>query len=600
VKLPLNTFWNQNNRSDIFGDLWSSYNLDLANKLGSLRLSPRLINSLNSSNNVSGNSTDLGIPFAARYFSAGGKSFWVGGGATGGSPNGRIYNTTAGLDGTFSGDVSANSPQDCSADQSDMEQLGSNLFVTRNSTTVSYVDSNGAWQSASGTLTNANGLHAITRFIATNRLYIVDGNATGISSISGTTITASSTYSLQSIVDGINERISWIKANSIYIFIGIIDRTGNHSRVLVWDGSQNSGVNQSYYIPDSGSLSCLIKDDVPVILTTKGRLMQLNGATFVELDRLPYDYRNPPTFFQNPTSLLCHYNGMDLVNGKINLLIRGLLYESGNPNKENIADGIWEYTKETGLYHRGSVGETKSGETITDYGQQKILKLGCLKFFEVPFSTTSNGSFVAGCEYYTDATTNIKGLFYDDTFDTLQKAGSFTTSKIFSPNITDIWQKISLRFRRFLNATDKIVIKARTIEDEPIEATITYLNTTSFTVSASSFTTAPLVGDEVEIIQGVGAGRCAHITSVSGTTTLTIVVDETITGATTQTAIARFQTWKKLGSYNSESDDFFPCPIDSSLIGSTPWIQFKVWILWTGRDELHDLIISSKANQAIE
>jgi hypothetical protein len=181
-----------------------------------------------------------------------------------------------------------------------------------------------------------------------------------------------------------------------------------------------------------------------------------------------------------------------------------------------------------------------------------------------------------------------------------KKAGSFTTSKIFSPNITDIWQKISLRFRRFLNATDKIVIKARTIEDEPIEATITYLNTTSFTVSASSFTTAPLVGDEVEIIQGVGAGRCAHITSVSGTTTLTIVVDETITGATTQTAIARFQTWKKLGSYNSESDDFFPCPIDSSLIGSTPWIQFKVWILWTGRDELHDLIISSKANQAIE
>lgn len=143
-----------------------------------------------------------------------------------------------------------------------------------------------------------------------------------------------------------------------------------------------------------------------------------------------------------------------------------------------------------------------------------------------------------------------------------------------------------------------MVVKYRIAEDEPTEATITYTSTTTFTVPASSFTTAPVAGDEVEILQGIGASRCAHITTVTGSTTLTVTVDETITGATSQTAVARFQTWKKLGSYSSQSDELYKLPIDKG--NNSVWVQFKVWILWTGKDELYDLTISNKFNEAIE
>ena len=225
--------------------------------------------------------------------------------------------------------------------------------------------------------------------------------------------------------------------------------------------------------------------------------------------------------------------------------------------------------------------------------------MGALALAKVNDSDT-NGTLLAGATIFTSATATTVGIFYDDSNDTLQKAGSFVIAKQFSENITETWQKFYLRFRKFLNSTDKIVVKARTEEDEPTEATITYVNTTSFTVLASAFTTNPAVGDEVEILRGVGAGRTAHITAVTGTTTLTCTVDETITGATTQTATGRFQTWKKLGSYNAQTDDFLKLPIDLSLVGSTPWIQFKVWCLWTGKNEIYDTIISSKVNEAIE
>ena len=106
---------------------------------------------------------------------------------------------------------------------------------------------------------------------------------------------------------------------------------------------------------------------------------------------------------------------------------------------------------------------------------------------------------------------------------------------------------------------------------------------------------ALVVGDEVEIVQGVGAGRTAHITVISGAhaASQTITVDETITGATTQTAKARFQTWKKIATYNSQSDEMsnFPVPEGSN------WVQFKIWMLWTGKNEIHDALLINKVRE---
>lgn len=611
MKLPQNTIWKQNNRSDILGDLWSTYNMDLTTKLGSMRVSPRMINLMNSSNNVGGNSTDLGIPCAVRYFVAGGFNYWAVCGSF-------VFNSIVGLETPFIKDVTANTPLLCDPNYSDIEILPDlgYMFVSELSTTLKYLKrSDGSWNSASGTLVDNAGLKAMAYFRGLNRIYIVDESSKSVSSVSNastpaiTAASSSTAYTLKNLVDGTINRISWIKTTSNRVWIGTINFSGQPANVYAWDGNIGAGgnyvPNEVYTLQASGSLSCVIEDDVPVILDTQGKLLKLNGGTFKELDRLPFLDQPPTTILVagNATQRLCHYNGLDIIGGRINMLIRATLNVNGNYNKENLASGIWEYTQETGLYHKNSIGHTNPSGTIVDYGQQKILAVGCLKGLDIMVSVlgTVNGTYLVGAQYYITATSTLYAIFYDDKADTLQKAGSFTTSKIFSSNVTDIFSKIYAVFgRKFLNSGDKMVIKARISENEPVEATITYTSTTTFTVPTSSFSVAPADGDEVEILQGIGAGRTAHIsgTPTSGGGSYTVTVDEVITGATTQTAIARFQTWKKLGAYNTQTDDFFKFPID--IGNESVWMQFKVWILWTGKDELHSVIISQSPNEKIE
>jgi hypothetical protein len=304
-------------------------------------------------------------------------------------------------------------------------------------------------------------------------------------------------------------------------------------------------------------------------------------------------------FDGNPTTRMVHYNGMNVVNGKIKILVNTKLWDTNSTNRENVPSGIWEYSPEIGLYHKASVGTTALAETIVDYGGQKIAAVGALQEIDNPSNITQgtvNGTFMVGCDYYTTATVSKSGFFYDDTKDILQKAGSFITSKIYSGNVTEIWQNIIIRIKRLLTATDKIIVKYRITDSTPTESTITYTSTTTFTTPTASFATTPVVGDEVEILSGVGAGRTTHITVITTVTTnYVITVDETITGATTQTAKARFQKWKKIASFVTQDEDFLKFPITEG--NSSTWIQFKCWFLSTGKNEIADILINNVINE---
>lgn len=601
IKLPRNNIWKQVNLGNKFGDIWSSYNLDLSSKYGNLMVSPRML--LNISDSDDG---DLGVPAAFKTFTTTTPDIWMIAGSV-------MWKTsTGGPNDPFAQDVTSGTPTNLNSDNSDMEIFNSALYVSAASTTMYKLSSGGSWSTISNALANSGGMHAMTFFRAQNRLYTVDDNSAGISSLntSDTPVlsTSGSQYSLNDLVEGVGGNvgsfISCMESNSTRIWIGTINQSGTQCKVYSWDGSQASGPNNYYLINASGVLGITIVDDVPVIFDTRGRLLQLNGGTFVEIDRLPIEDDVLKLPVAAATSRPVHFNGMYSRGRNIRILINTQLWDTNSTNKDNVPSGIWEWTKDTGLYHLASVGHTKASGTIVDYGQQKLSLVGALNDLEVNFTDitqgSANGRMMAGARYYTDATTAVDGVFYDDTKDTEQKAGYFVTPKLFSPNIEDIWQQFYSRFRHFLNSTDKIVVKARTKDTDSTEATITYTSTTTFTVPTASFSTAPVVGDEVEILQGVGAGRTAHISSVTTSApNYVVTVDETITGATTQTAIARFQTWKKLGSFSDQTKPFLKFPVSSDT-GANPWVQFKVWILWTGKNEIYDAIISQKVSENIE
>ena len=115
----------------------------------------------------------------------------------------------------------------------------------------------------------------------------------------------------------------------------------------------------------------------------------------------------------------------------------------------------------------------------------------------------------------------------------VENRGDFITPKINSNQITDIFNLITLKFSPFKTDTDKIIIKYRTEDDmrdfikiETGRWRATWTSTTTFTTPEPELANA-VVGDEVEFLEGGGAGILAHITAISENAgTYTVTIDE--------------------------------------------------------------------------
>lgn len=603
IKLPPNSQWRQSNYSDILGSIYASFGLDLTSNKGKLRLGKRLL--LNAATADTAELTSYAVGF--RYFNA---NYWTVAGLSGtGYPfNCATIQGTTPFAKVVNGGGITGLVTTFDSLYSDIEIAFDKLHISNASDGKVYYSADGITWS---TLTAGAAGDPVMMTFYGGRMYCTKGknliqsweSTPTVVSPSAYPNTTSNTLRLSAADSGTQAVIiTFLRSTSSRIWIGTVSKTGGKGYMYAWDGAQAS-VNESYRLDSAGALACVIKDDIPYILDADGKLLAFNGGTFQEVDRLNRVNGkilfNP---FDNDNSRFIHPNGMSLINGKINMLIDGTNWDVASHNgthEETIPSGIWEYTPETGLYHKHSITHNKASDTVTDYGQARIFGVGGLSEVIVATSPiTTDGSFLAGVSYYTSATVTTSGIFYNNALDTVQKAGYLVTPKIFSQNLEDSWNKLVVRFRRFLNSTDKIVVKYRTEDDAFTEATITYASTTTFTVTLASTDRALVVGDEVEIVQGVGAGRVAHITVISGAhaASQTITVDETITGATTQTAKARFQTWKKIASYNSQSDEMqnFPVPEHSA------WVQIKVFMIWTGKNEIHDLLLLNKVNRPTE
>lgn len=115
----------------------------------------------------------------------------------------------------------------------------------------------------------------------------------------------------------------------------------------------------------------------------------------------------------------------------------------------------------------------------------------------------------------------------------LYNRGYFVTPKLSSPNIQDVYKNITVKFNP-LGDDDSILIKYRTVEKDALEVASfesqnsrggNWTSTTTFTsiVDMSDV----VVGEEIEIVGGVGAGLLAHVSSISESGgTYTVTLDE--------------------------------------------------------------------------
>lgn len=585
--------WSQPNTSDSIPNIWASKGIDLTSNEGKVRLGKKLL--------VNTSTSDVAeiTSYPAAFKVYGSSKFAI----AGASGTGYVFSngTTYPSAGTFTKVTASNSPTAVDSRYSDMEISNGNLYVTQASNSVAWTSDGSTW----GTQFTVGGSDSTSAHMLTSyagRTYMSKLSSLILSWDSSNTVATSGQYTLQ-LGNSDSNVITFLRSSSNRIWIGVVNTLGGKGYVYEWDGASTQ-VTKSYRLEAQGALSCVIKDDVPYVMDSNGSLLKWNGGTFVEIGRLN---RRRNILLYNPLSTsnqrFIHPNGMSLVNGKVNINIDGRNYDNTSSQEETIPSGIWEYDPAHGLYHKESFGLTNSGSSVTDFGQFKIAGAGAISELNMPNNASNrNGTYLVGATYYTDATTTTSGIFYNDSNDTFQKAGYFDTYKIYSPNITETWQTFFYRFRKLLGSGDKIVVKYRTEEAEPTDITITW---STIGASTSTFTTTDAnianyaIGDEVEGVQGTGSGRCSHIVSISAPVVgvYTVVVDEVYTGAT-GTAKVRLQKWVKLyySTYGSSEVNFSDISIKASA--TSTFIQFKVFMTFTGRGELDDLSIQTQSSQS--
>lgn len=445
--------------------------------------------------------------------------------------------------------------------------------------------------------------HQMCYFKKRNRLYFLRTADEIGSTDENLTVATTGDYSLN-----LTKTVGTVRcmtANSQYVWIGSIRNTGANDGstsgsdgvISQWDGLSNQVLNE-FPVKTGGVLSICVVDDVPYALDTSGRILQYTGYSFKEIARFPIDNisLNGVSTLLPTNGFPVHFNGMTGTKNSTILISINNLLEDGTIT-ENMPSGIWELDLSNGsLTHKYSPTlKDYDTSTTTDFGQNRILSSGAIK--ENTFSdytSTGKSELLAGFNYYTTATVSKSGIFIDSPKDgttdyEAKKRGYFVTTWLESNEIVSTWNRLWATFKKFLTSTDKMIFKYRLDDVEPIEATITWTSTTTFTTTTDI---SAYVGYEAEIIQGTGSGACANILTITEDTgTYTATIDTAITGVT-GTAKARFQKWIKLGEITGQVLSYGQLPITQA----NTRIQIKGILEWTGDNELHKMILVDTDN----
>jgi len=578
--IPKNQIMKSANYGYLLGDLAESFGIDISSSFGSIRASERM--------KLITKPTDMQVPldfayYNDKYYFCSDTSVYVGANAP---------------DDGFSKDVTSGAPSSVDTYAGGLEVFNGSMYVA-DGTGISKLAST-TWSSPAGLASKitASSTHLMKTF--GNRLYITDSGDKIYSISTSDTIADSGQFSADWAL-GSSWVATFLDVAQGAIFAGYLNTDDGRGIVFQWDGDTADTASRRIDL-EAGVVAGCVLDNIPYIIDTHGRLKRYSGASFTEVDRLFKKeneafngIRDGLTTIDRPI----HPNGMiPTEDGNIMFLFKNGLASTSSGvsvnHEDTIPSGIYEYNTTTGLNHRHALSYVAIGNTtLTDYGQQRLNAVGALFYRQPNSSPYENGALMAGCQYFTDATTKEYGVFSSDTFDTTQKYGSYTTEKIFSTEVQDQWSKIYTIYKTLLDSGDKIVIKYRTETDVPTEVTATWTDTDTFTTTTSLASYAE--GDEVQFLQGTGGGKSAHISSISESGgTYTVNLDDTFTGAT-GTALAKVSKWIKAGEITQANDDLRYKGLTIDQDNASPWIQFKVCMQFTGKNEIYKHRVVNKS-----
>jgi len=577
IRIPGDLGWVQNNRGDGLGTIAQSFNLDLASNVGKIRTTraKRLA--------YTGSPTNFGQIAAMERFlrnfyvaseNAGGDDIWSGGN----SPFDTLTNDTSSFE-----IVPA---------RTDLLGWNSGLYGT-NSTEIWYTTDGTAWSEVGANVLTGNG--GLLTFKG-NVLYVSDEHYKVKSVTSGNTFQGSGSQTLNLNLAGYTNHM--LMAGRDQIWVGLTNRDGgDNALIFEWNGETENTPTARYQIDAAGIMAGVMKDGVPFLVDSKGRLMGFSGSVFVEVARFPLNGLSFKGFNASGHSgRAIHPRGMAVDGDEILITVANRTDELTATDFNEFPSGVWAWSERTGLYHKYSPSYQAKGDTgttnLTDHGQFRAFSGGPMMVYEAvdDGSTDNGGRIVFSMEYFTDADDTASdtewGLFADDTNDNTQKAGWYVSPRIPSAGFRDQWQKVYAALSELETTGDLVEIKYRVKDETPTYFTGTWTTTDRFTTTTDL--SAYEQGDEITIVQGKGGGAVAHARVLDNDAGASVALDRAISGVVAgQTSKFRIEKWKRVGSVTDIADQGF------TIGESDHWIQVKVYLQWTGPRELYGILITN-------
>lgn len=559
----------QLNSSDLLGSLFSTRNMDFE-KPGYAKLARRVkYVKQNASNGSSPN--NLGIIFAIIYDVI--QALYVS------VTNAGVWNSTSNTNiTTWTKDTGSNGP----GDSTDGIFWNGALYVITQSTYVCKKLS-GTWSriSTSGVApTTSSVVHPAVINVKNNTLCYGDANILrqiNSDDSAGTALTLPAQYVITSVAYA-GDRV----------WIGTYDKSGGNARVFVWDGISDEA-QASYDAKSQIVASMCDYGESVAIVNGLGQLLINNGGAFIQKAAFPIFYEKEYWY----TSLGIHRvpvlpKGMKS-NGDyiyINIgtsIVTATGYRKGVPY---MPAGLWCYDPEIGLYHKYAPSVY---QTTGDFGQSQVASAaGAVGFLMDPtivsgslpsLAEASDVFFGAQLIKESNDSANTYNCICSPTSGV--NRGYLITSKIPSLDVTDLVQKLYIKWKVLHESTDKIVVSLRNtdrfgipfVSESLANVGITWTSTTVFTTTSTDFANAA-VGDEVEILSGLSAGYSAHISSiVLATGTYTVTLDTAIGGANGNTGNVQVSNFKIVKTIdNTRTKGYMEIPIGKS----SKWTQIKI------------------------
>ena len=590
ITIPNNKAWEQTNRGDLFGSLYSSRNLDPTDP-GVMKLSKRM-------------------RYVGRQTSGGGNTFQdtlsivfgTFGATTAGGASTASYCVASAsgifvLDedlGTFA--VMNNGSTPSLTINSDAVAWDGKFMVTNNTDLSSLTA--GTWASGLMTLTSGTP-HPMAVSSINNYLLVGNGNVLH----QRTTAPANSTP----VTIPSNFQIEWIRSENKRTYIGTRALDNTHARVFEWDESASAATN-SYPVDASWILSGAFVNSDFFILTNDGRIMRFNGGGFEKVAEFPIYESLDGLWNANFSKANCVQRGMRSIDGRLHLNVSGqvLVGEATERYYTNQASGIWTYEQEYGLTHKHGLSNSAAA---TDFLQHRVLRSGAiLEVYQDPVGGSSidptvGGTLLAGC-FMEDYPTAATDYFVLCSVTDGVNRGSLETTRVETPIIANSSKKIWAKFRGVDTGDDSMLFKYRYERDTnlPFYTTgnSTFTSTTAFTTTDTAWDNAS-VGDEITVLGGNGSGCTAHITAIDKDTpsggTDTITLDEAIVNVSADDICRMIcDNWIKLDTSITSSDTkgYKDIPIDQPKQGK--WAQVKVVLRGNSTITIEDLLFVNADN----